>query len=203
MSHEIFLAAIVSFDTFLAASALSSSGIRIPPPSAAIINIIGASVLALSIGFSRFLGEFIPADIFSMCGTILLAALGTLTIMKSLVRNLVRTLSEKGELSLKIKGSALVLKLYLDDTAADIDDSKFLSPLEAAALAAASSLDSAATGLSCGAAGFRPVISLIYALIFGAAAVFFGSLTGRKISSLKHDLSWPGGVLLILLAFIK
>ena len=36
----------------------------------------------------------------------------------------------------------------------------------------------------------------------GFAAMMLGALTGKKISSLRRDLSWAGGVMLILLAFV-
>ena len=39
--------------------------------------------------------------------------------------------------------------------------------------------------------------------ICGAAALILGSLTGRKISSLNHDLSWTGGLFLIIFAVVS
>lgn len=199
---ELFLAFIVCIDTFLAAAACCNSGIKIPVLSAVVINIICAAVLGLSIAFSDMISEYIPLNICKLCGMAILIALGTMTIAKSLIRSLIRRISNKGELSLKMGGSPLIVKLYLDDTAADLDHSKYLSPGEAAALALASSLDSAATGLSCGYSHISPVTASAAAFVFGAAALFFGSLMGRKISSLPHDLSWAGGALLIIFALL-
>lgn len=200
LSQEIFLAVIVSIDTYLAAAAYCNSGIRIPPVSSAVISLICAAVLAVSIRFSGFLGNYIPPDVCRICGLSIIIFIGVLTIVKSLVRSLVRRISKVGEVSLKMKGSPLILKLYLDDTAADMDNSKTLSAGEAAALALASSFDSAATGLSSGFAAIRPFATFIFAFICGFLAIFLGTLTGKKISSLRHDLSWVGGVLLIIFA---
>lgn len=203
MQREIFLALIVSIDTYLAAVAYCNSGIRIPPFSAAVINLIGAAVLGISLKFSEILGEFIPVSICRIAGISVLIFIGILTIMKSLIRSLVRQISERGELSLKMGKNPIVVKLYLDDTAADFDNSKILSAAEAAALALASSFDSAAMGLSSGFDNIRPLITSAFAFICGFMAIFLGNLTGRKISSLRHDFSWVGGVMLILFAFFS
>ena len=200
MTKEIILAVIVSFDTFLVAAACCNGGIRIPLLPAAAINFIGGAVLGLSLGISGVLSRFLPVSFCRTAGTVVLCLIGAFTIFKSLIRSLVGRLSEKGELSLDTGFSGLMIKLYLDDTAADLDHSSSLSLAEASALALASSLDSAATGLSCGAAGISPVKAGIFAFITGFAALIAGSLLGRKISSRRSDLSWLGGVFLIFFA---
>ncbi len=200
---EIFLAVIVSIDTFLAAAACCNSGIKIPVLSALVIDVICAAVLGVSIAFSDILCGFIPLRICRLCGEAILIFLGAVTIAKSLVRSLIRHISDRGELSLKMGSSPLILKLYLDDTAADIDHSNLISAGEAAALALASSLDSAATGISCGYSDISPFAAFTAAFICGGTALFLGSVTGRKISSLRHDFSWAGGLLLIIFALFS
>ncbi len=203
MYREIFLAVIVSADTFLAAAAYRSSDIRIPPMSAFIINFICTFVLGISLVLSEIAGQVINIEICRIAGFIVLTAIGIITVFKSLMREFIRRLSRRGELSLRHSGSGIVVKLYLDDTAADFDCSKILSPCEAAALALASSLDSAATGLGCGYSNINPVLSAVFAFFIGFAAMFFGSLFGKKISSLDHDLSWLGGIMLIAFAIFE
>lgn len=200
MFKEIFLAIIVSLDTYLAASVYSSSGIKISPPSAAVISLISAAILGISLKFSELLSAYIPEKICCICGLVILTAIGVITIFKSFVRSLVKKLSDKESVSLKMSSLGIVVNLYLDDTAADFDKSKTLSLYEAAALALASSLDSAATGLNCGLIDARPLNVSVFAFIMGFIAVGAGSLTGRKISSPSHDFSWIGGVLLIIFA---
>lgn len=205
MFREIILSVIISIDIFLAAAAYRSCGIEIPVSSTIIINAIGAFFLGISLIFSRLLGIIIPENICGICGFVILTAMGILTVFKSLIRNLVRRLSERGELSLHPGSSGIVVKLYLDDTAADFDSSKILSPKEAAALAIAASLDSVSIGLGVGYE-INPVISAIFAFIAGSLAILFGSLTGRKIANLNRDFSWIGGVALIIFAvseFVK
>lgn len=200
MKEAIFLAFIVSIDTYLAAAAYCNSGIRIPMLSGLVISGISGVVLWISLSFSELLGRYIHAGAFHVISVAILTFIGTLTIFKSVVRMIVRKISEKGEFSLKIGKSPIVVKLYLDETAADFDNSKVLSVYEAAALAAASSVDSAAVGISCGYSGISPAAVSVLAVIFGFAAIISGGITGKKISMTKHDLSWVGGVMLILFA---
>lgn len=202
MEGAIFLAFIVSIDTYLAAAAYCNSGIRIPVLSGLVISGISGVVLWISLSFSEILGRYIPAGAFHIISVVILTFIGALTIFKSVVRMIVRKISERGEFSLKMGKSPIVLKLYLDETAADFDDSKVLSVFEAAALAAASSVDSAAVGISCGGGDLEVWAAVIGSVIFGYAAIFLGGITGKKVAMTKHDFSWIGGVLLIIFALI-
>lgn len=193
----------MSLDTYLAASVYSGSGIKIPPASAAVISLISASILGTALAFSEFLSSYIPENICCICGLIVLTAIGVVTVFKSIMRSLVKKLSDNDSLSLKMNSLGIVVKLYLDDTAADFDKSKTLSLTEAAALALASSFDSAATGLNCGILSVRPVYVSVFAFISGCIAIAAGSFTGRKISSPSHDFSWIGGILLIIFALFS
>ena len=101
MSQELILAFIVSIDTYLVAAAYCNSGITIPLTSAAVINLTGAGVLGISLLVSDIAVSFIPAGICRTLGLIVLTSIGVLTVFKSLVRILIRRLSENGELSLR------------------------------------------------------------------------------------------------------
>lgn len=201
MFNEIFLAVIVSLDIFLAAVSYSSCGIKIPPSSAVTISLISSVILGISLKFSELISNFIPQKICCISGLFVLTAIGIITVFKSLIRSLVKKLADKESVSLKMNSLGIVVKLYLDDTAADFDKSKSLSLSEASALALASSLDSAATGLNCGLIGIEPLAASLFSFIAGCAAIAAGSLTGKKISSPTCDFSWVGGALLIIFAF--
>ncbi|MBQ8296292.1 MAG: manganese efflux pump [Ruminococcus sp.] len=203
MLAEIFLALIVSLDIYLAAAAYSNSEIRIPRLSALVISSISAVILGISLKFSELLGRIIPLKICTAAGLIILIVIGTVTIFKSIIRSLIKRLGANEGGSLKLSGFGLGVSIYLDDTAADIDRSKTLSVSEAAALALASSLDSAATGINCGFSGINPIISAAFAMAAGCLAIALGGLSGKKISSLRHDFSWVGGALLIVFAVVS
>lgn len=200
---EIFLAFIVSIDIYLASAACCNSGIRIPPGSAFIIDMFSTVILFTSITLSDIISSFISSHTIHIVGTAVLIFIGSLNIIKSIMRNVIRRLSDKGGFSLRMGELSMFVRLYLDDTAADMDSSKVLSPGEAAVLALAGSLDAAATGLSCGNSGISAVYAAASVFVFGAAALILGSLTGRKISSLRHDFSWAGGSFLIVFALLS
>ncbi len=203
MIQEIILALIVSADTFLTAVAYRSSDIKIPVISAFVINFTSALMLMLSLLLSDFIGQFIRPEICSIAGFIILTAIGLVTIFKSIIRTLVRKLSERDYIALKSNASGIIVKLYLDDTSADCDGSQTLSAHEALALALAGSLDSVSTGLSCGFNSINAVLSGAFTLIAGFTAIKLGTLFGRKIASLNHDFSWLGGVFLIAFAVFE
>lgn len=203
MIEEIFLALVISFDTFLAAAAYRSGKIRIPLFSGIIIAAFSSASLGISLLLSELFSRIISTEICRIGGFIILSAIGIITIFKSLIRTLVRKLSCRGELLLRPGTSGIVVKLYLDDTAADFDSSKTLSPAEAAALALAGSLDSVSTGLSCGFNGVNPGISAVFAFLAAVAALILGSFAGSRISNSKHDLSWLGGAALMAFAIFQ
>ncbi len=203
MIREIILSVIVSIDIFLAAAAYGCNKIKIPLSSAMLINIIGAFFLWISLLLSSIIGEFISEKIFGLLGFLILLTIGFTTVFKSFIRNLVRRLEKSGELSLHTKESGIVIKLYLDDTAADVDNSKILSPKEAAALATAASLDSLSIGFGMGGNKINPAIAAVFAFIAGFAAIILGGITGRKISLMSRDFSWIGGLAIIIFGIFE
>ncbi len=200
MTKEIIIAFIMCIDIYLAAAAYCNSGIRIPALSAGAISLVSAAVLCISVEFSELLGRHVPASLFRICGIVLLTSIGVLTIIRSVVRTVMLRASENGGISLK-KGN-LVIRLYLDDTAADLDGSKVLSLGEALALSLVSSFDCAATGLGFGCHDLNIPVLTLSAFICGCTALFLGDLTGKKISSLRHDLSWVGGIIIIIFTLL-
>lgn len=203
MLREIILSVIVSVDIFLAAMAYECSKIKIPLSSAAVISVVGAFSLWISLVLSHILCPFIPEKICIWLGFFIILTIGFSTIFKSLVRNLVRRLEKRGELSLHTRESGIVIKLYLDDTAADCDNSKQLSPKEAATLAAAVSFDSISIGLAMGRNEINPAATAFFAIISGFAAIILGGITGRKIASISRDFSWIGGAALIIFGIFE
>lgn len=200
MLREFLLSVIISIDILLASVVYGSSKIKIPLPSAVIISSVSAVILGVCTMISSLINLVISAEIFRMITFIILTFIGITAVLKSLFRSFVRRLSQRGELSWKPGSAGIVIKLYLDDTAVDLDSSKTLSPLEALTFALAAALDSAATGLGSGRFETDPLISTIFAFLCGFAAVFLGSFVGRRMNSTNHDFSWVGGAALIAFA---
>lgn len=171
MYQELMLAVVVSIDIFLSSSACCSGGIRIPPLSAAVIAVICASVMWLSLMVSGLICGVISDTVCELLSCTVLTVLGIMNIAKS------------------IRSSPP------SPHTAPVS----LSVPEAAAMAAAGSFDCAAAGLSC-AGEVSPLRAFLCTLCIGLTALALGTLAGRKISSRFRDLSWAGGLILILFA---
>ena len=201
MQREFILAFIVSIDIYLAAAAYCNAGIKIPAVSMAVISSISAAVFGLSASFSGYLGNYLSEETVHRAGVFVLILIGSLTIMKSLFKIFKERISENGDILLKIGKGPVIVRICLDETEADIDHSMVLSAAEAATLAIAGSFDALAIGL--GSGGVNPVITALFTFLCGLSALFLGNITGKKISALPYDISWIGGVFLILFAVFE
>lgn len=203
MYHEIILALLVSIDIYLISVAYCNKNIRIPVTSAMLISGAGAVIIGVFLVLSDIISRFISVEVCHMMSFILLSAIGIVTVFKSVFRYAVRKLTKRGSLSLKTDSGDLIIRLYLDDTAADTDDSHTLSAAEALSLALAGSLDCAGMGLSCGYNDVSAILTAVMTFAAGILAIVLGSITGKKISSSEHDFSWLGGAFLIAFAVFE
>lgn len=202
MIRVIFTVLTINLDVFLAAAAYRNDGIHIPRRSAAVICAFSSAILFLSISLADLVTSYITMSICRKISMILMSAIGMGIIFRSISRSLIKRIPDGKRLTLKTASYSLVIRLYLDDTAADSDNSKSLSVREALSLAAASSLDCAAVGMGLGLADIKPFAVTFLTFLTAISAMFLGGLTGKKISSLDLDLSWVGGILLIVIAFL-
>ena len=202
MLHEIMLSLAVCLDTFLVALTYGSRNIKIPHLSALTMGATGSVSLFISILLSSLLGLFIPQKLFSAIGAVVLCSIGFLSVFKSILRHIIKHLSESGDICIKMNSIGLGIRLYLDDTCADCDCSESLSVKEAAALSFALSLDSAAIGLSSGFLDISPLQTAVMVFVFGTGFVYLGFLCGHFFSCKGLDFSWVCGSLLIILAVI-
>ncbi len=203
MTGDLLLVLATVIDTFTAALSYSESRIRIPPVSAVIISGISSALLTLSIMASGTISEFIPGAVCRIIGCIMLCLIGTVQLFRNGLRALLRRHSGSGKLSLKVFGIGLVISVYIDETKADTDKSKFLSVKESFALAAALSVDSLSGGIGAGFSGAEPLRVFLLSFILGLAALFLGGVMGKKLCGKKAGLSWVSGAMLIILAVLK
>jgi putative Mn2+ efflux pump MntP len=81
---------------------------------------------------------------------------------------------------------------------------RILRPGQAAILAAALSIDGIAAGFGAALGGVNAAVMLAVSLAAHMAAVPLGARWGRQLSKrTSFDVSWIGGVVIILLAFSK
>jgi len=200
MFRELFLVIIVCIDIFLVSFNYGSRGIKIPPLSSVVIGGVGALFLSAALIISKCMKYIIPDKICETVALLAMTAIGFIIISKSILRHIVRKLTESGGIYIKMSNMRLGVRLYLDDTSADLDSSNTISVRESFALAVALSIDAAATGISMGFAEINIIRAALLDFIFGVTAVWLGIISGSKISGSKHDWSWISGLLLLIIA---
>ena len=146
MTEDMLLILAMSTDAFFAALSYSAGRIRIPAVSALIICAVSTIVLTLSAGLSSVLGSFIPDEACRISGAVLLGFIGIVGFFQNGLKSILRRHQGKGKLSFCCFDIDFVISVYLDETQADSDMSKVLSPRESLALAAALSVDSVSGG---------------------------------------------------------
>ena len=203
---ELFLlVTAVSADAFAASFAYGVGRIRIPAASVSVIAGIATAVLLLSLLLGGVLRPWLPDGITTGLSFGILFLLGFLKLFDSSLKSFLRRHTTVRR-EWKVAGFQLrfILNVYADPEEADSDRSHTLSPREAAPLAAALSLDGLAAGFGAGLSSVNYPMAALLSLGMSALCVLLGSAFGRRTARrLSFDLSWLGGVLLLLLAGMK
>ena len=205
MLESLLLASACSLDAFVASIAYGTSKIKIPFTSIVIINIVCSSTLALSFFFGSAIKKFLSGNTSTIISFIGLMLIGVFYLFQSLLKAyLSKNSCPDKKLKFKLQDLQFIIDIYVDETKADLNNSKDISSKEAVYLAIALSLDSMAVGFtsSLGSINYKQVV--LFSLIVGMVSVALGLFIGRKIAQKsKLDLSWLSGAILIILAFLK
>ena len=201
----LLLALASSVDAFAASFSYGTARIAVPRASLLAVSAICASTLALSHLVGGILAPFLPEGVTHWLSVLILAALGLCKLFDSSLKRWIRKRQGgKREIRFSALRHHFILQIYADPQEADADDSRVLSPREAAALAAALSLDGLAAGFGSGLAGGGAILIFMLAFAATAGAVAGGCRLGRRVARrTEKDLSWAGGALLLLLALVR
>jgi len=203
--EAIVLASALSLDAFVASFAYGSKKIKIPFKSAMIINLICSAITGLSLWLGTILRQYIPDLLTVMISFTILFILGMIKLLDSITKSFIRKHAEfNKEVRFSLLNLKFILNLYADPEKADIDNSKTLSPVEAASLAIALSLDGITVGLGAAIGNVNGLAVFIASLTTDLIAVLLGCYIGNKFAKkTPFNLSWISGVILIVLAFSK
>lgn len=204
MLAMLLLIGVLCVDSFFASLSYGMSRIKIPLSSAAIISLVGTVLLSVSLFLAEVVSGLLPVEICRAVGVTLLLFLGINSIIISAVKNFLRRREGGRQLSFKYGGVDFVVGLYLDETVADLDNSKVLSIKEAFLLGAALSIDSLVTGFGVGLGIADKPLTAILTFIFGLLSVLLGQALGKKLVCGKSAaLSYLSGAVLIILAVLR
>jgi len=199
------LAFSVSLDAFAASFAYGCKKIRILPVSALIITVICTAALGLSFAFGSVLLQHIPEWVAVGLSFTILLIIGAVKLLDSITKSIIRKHSDiNKEIKLSLFNFKLILRLYADPEVADVDASKSISSKEATVLAVSLSLDGFAVGFGAALLGFNVWAVVLFSLLANGLALWFGCMLGNKAArSLRFNISWLAGVILIGLAFLQ
>lgn len=197
----LLLALASSVDAFAASFAYGTGRIRIPAASLLAASAICGATLALSVLLGRLAEPLLPEPATRFLSFALLLCLGLCKLFDSSVKRCIR--ARRREFRFSAGKLNFILQVYADPEEADQDCSRVLSPREAASLAAALSLDGLAAGFGSGLGQGSTWLALPLAFAATALAMALGCRLGRRVAERsQRDLSWLGGALLLLLAFV-
>lgn len=202
---DFLLVFTLSLDTLFACLACGTDRIRIPLRSTVVIALVGSSCLALSLLLRGLLTYILPRDLIRWFGFSVLLLLGLTALFQAGIKRFLSARADSRQpLRFECFDLSLVLTVYADETRADVDHSKILSPREAFLLAIPLSADSLVTGLSISASPLKSLFLLLFSFLIGTLFAKIGVEIGRRAASAsKISLSWLSGLLLIGIALWK
>lgn len=203
--EALILSSALSLDAFIASFAYGSNRIRIPFCSIQIINLVCSAILGAALLAGSIVRQFLPETVTTIICFSLLFILGMMNLLDSFTKMIIR---KNCDLSRKIKFSMFnfkfILNVYADPEKADVDASKSISPVEAASLAVALSLDGFAVGFGAALGNVNVWAVILCSLVTDVVAIVLGRALGERMArKMRFNLSWLSGAVLIVLAFMK
>jgi len=192
-------------DAFACSFGYGASKIKIPFKSVLVINAVCTSLLAIGLFLGVIINNFLSADVAAWIAFTILFGLGLSKIFDSTIKGVIRKYNGIDKnFKFSLFNLSFIFKVYADPEKADVDQSKELTPKEAMPLAIAVGLDGLSVGIGIGLAMMNPFLILGLALITDVIAMMLGAYLGNKLArKFNFDLSWIGGVILIVIAILE
>ncbi len=205
MIESLLLVLALSLDAFAASVAYGSNNIEIPFSSILVIDIICALFLGVALLFGAALRIIMPGNILVILSFTILMLLGIYYLFEGLVKaSLGKEIENRKKVNLKLLDLRFIIEIYVDQTKADRNYSKYLNSGEALYLAIALSLDSLAAGFGSSIVGINFIEVILMSFIWHILAIKGGVALGQKLAIKSGlNLSWLSGVILIILATMK
>lgn len=205
MLNILLLVSALCLDTFVASAAYGTNRVRISHSQIAFFNGFCSFSLGISLLFGMFLDSQIPESFTKSLCFYSLLFLGSLRLFDSMFRGYLKHHKAiRKNASFHVSHIRLIISIYSDPMVADTNQDQNLSWKEVFFFSLAMSADSLLTGMMAAFLKISIPLTVAAAFFVGEAFTYLGLFFGRRISSRSpRDLSWAGGLLLILLAFLK
>ena len=199
------IASSISADSFIAGFAYGANKIKINFWCVQIINLICTAMIGVSLFFGNIIKDYISENMALTASFIILFVLGLAKLLDGVTKSLIKKHTHiTREIKFSLFNFHFILKLYAAPEDSDADESKNISPAEAASMAVALSLDGIAVGVGAALGGVNWLAVILLSLVTDMLAIISGRYIGEKAASKsKFNLSWLGGIILIALAVSK
>ncbi len=165
------------------------------------INLIITLLFIVSLLLGSVISNFLNTFAIKLISFFILFCLALTKIFEYSIKKLCSTLTDK---EFKIFDFTFILKIVNDNTLADKDHSKILSPKEGIPLAIALSLDGICAALSIGMYSIDYYKITFFSFCITFIMFIAGNVLGKGFfAKRKMDLSWISVLILLCLAFSK
>lgn len=193
MLEMLILLIIFSIDTLLVCSTYAIRKIKIPLKSILIISFICSISLFISLNISKCLNHIINKNISNIITFIILIMLGLYNIY-----------GDKIKYKLSKKNKNKLIDIFIDETKADLNNSKNLDYKEAIILSVILSFDSLLGGISIGFIKYNIFFVLSLSFLINIIFIILGNILGSKIDKyINFNTSYISGIILIMLGILK
>jgi len=206
--YVILLGIAVSIDGFVAGAAYGLKNIRMPLKSLGIVFVVTAVCSSLAMLGAYVLGRFIDTHIAIVTGAFLLVLLGGWSLFQQYLTKDVEPFAVEGEVTatkLTFSIGRLVISIMAKPETADVDQSKVISPMEAAFLGLAVGADAAVGTFAAALMGILPIYTPVIIGIIHVICVAGGCYSSARFipQKLKKRFPYLPGTLLIVLGLIR
>ena len=205
MLGSLILVFALCTDTFVASLAYGANRVHVGWGKVALLNGICSGCLGLALGLGNVISSVLPGDVTRIICFVSLFLLGFIKFLDYSIKAYInRHCCIRRNLSFSLSGLKVIVNIYGDPMAADVDGSQSLGWKETVFLALAMSIDSLVAGIHGGSVGYSRGRNPGSVLCRGSLYDVRRPVLGRKVASrFRCDLSWISGVLLMALALMK
>lgn len=204
--YVLILGFAVSLDSFAAGVSYGLKNIRMPLRSLATVGLVTAVCTGISMLFAKLIDKLIDVHTAVIVGSILLVSLGLFNIIQEyLTKDHSLYNMDNPSRRLCFSVGKLVISIMAKPEAADMDQSKSISPIEALFLGLALGIDNMVATL---AASLIEALPLYTPLLMGLIQMLFVA-TGRWAScrlvsdTFKNKVPYLPGTILILIGLMR
>lgn len=203
--NVLFLVLALLLDTLAASVAYGAGRMQLSWKQIAAINGISSVCLMASLSLGRFIDCWIPETFTREICFFSLFFLGLMKLGDSALRSY---LKQRGNLCRNIRFSVsslnFMIRIYSDPVNADDNHDRKLSWRETLFFALTMSLDGMAAGILAAFLKVPVLLTALTAFVLGEVFTYSGLFLGRRLGGGKNrDFSFLGGILFLILAFLK